>query len=725
MKNEQILKFNFDVSTFRLIGRELITDRITALVELVKNCYDANAEKVTIEFMNISKKSPNSKIIIADDGKGMSSADIKNKWMMIGTPDKRDNKNSGPPYNRICVGKKGVGRFAVDKLGSVLVLKTTRKADNTAFVLENNWGLFEKIEDEQSKQMQKTRKRHKGNENEFSVKKLFTDIENKYWEEEKTDQKHGTILEISHLHEIWTNADIARIYRELSKLISPYYKQQYTFNISIKAPDIKGYEEFKIINSFALEQAAAYNVDLIYDEKNNKQEALIFDKSKGLLKKKTIQRLSSGLLEVHLYYFDQDAKKKFRSVYEHDNIDGLRIYRDGILTTPFTENVDNPDEKKDILGIDKRRWSGFFDKISNRDLLGWIELSNDRNPCIIEATNRQGFVDNQAWKDLKGFVIEQISRIEEMLKYQKEKEKAGIIHGVVDSKNSIAMIKRILKDTSSNDKKVKNNFAQIRKELGKIQGVLNKSQSKIIETKKEKERVEELLFSLVSIQTFAGMLSHIVRTLIGKIKERVEFVYNRISEAKYQSLCKEYSMDIFNEVNSLDRSVEFLLRYSKESETLEDIDVAEIINNTVDGIYHDRIVAEKINFELICDSKIVIRYNRKAFEDILDNLISNSFKALSVIKENRNIKITITDKKDALIMHYSNNGHSILEKDKNRIFDVFYTTTAFQGGAGLGLYIVKTRLEAIKGSVAVIDSEFKPQGATFEIIIPYKRSAML
>jgi anti-sigma regulatory factor (Ser/Thr protein kinase) len=115
MKNNQTLKFNFDISTFRLIGRELITDRITALVELVKNCYDANAENVTVEFINVFQKSLDSKIIISDDGKGMSSLDIKNKWMIIGTPDKRDNRKSSPPYNRMCVGKKGIGRFAVDK----------------------------------------------------------------------------------------------------------------------------------------------------------------------------------------------------------------------------------------------------------------------------------------------------------------------------------------------------------------------------------------------------------------------------------------------------------------------------------------------------------------------------------------------------------------------------------------------------------------------------------
>jgi signal transduction histidine kinase len=640
--------------------------------------------------------------------------------MIIGTPDKRDNRKSDPPHNRICVGKKGIGRFAVDKLGSVLVLKTSRKTDENIFILENNWNLFEEIESKQSKKTNDVRK--PGEPFPF-VRKFFTDIENKYWEEVKTEQKQGTILEISHLHELWTEADIARTYRELSKLISPYYKPKYPFNISMKALEIKGYED-KRVNSFAFEQTATYQVDLSYDKKNKKQETLIFDKSISLLKKKFIPELKCGLLEMHLYYFDQDAKKKFRSIYEHSSLDGIKIYRDGVLTTPCAENVDNQDEKKDLLGIDKRRWSGFFDKISNRDMLGWIELSDFGNPDIIEATNRQGFVDNEAWKDLKIFVIDQISRIEEMMKYQKEKRKAKTDRSIVDSKDSIAMIKRLIKETSTNDKEVRNNLSQIKKELGKIQGVLTKSQSQIAETEKEKERVEELLFSLVSVQTFAGMLSHIVRTLIGKIKERVEFIHGRISNVKYQALCKEYSLDVFNEVNSLNKSVEFLLRYSKESGSLEDVDVVEVINRLINEIYYNKFLSEKIIVKFVFDSNIIIRYNRKAFEDILDNLISNSLKALSGIKGDKFIKITLTNNNNALTMRYSNNGQGILEKDKNRIFDVFYTTTAFQGGAGLGLYIVKTRLEAVNGSIAVIDNEFKPQGVTFEIIIPYKRSVI-
>jgi signal transduction histidine kinase len=717
MNNKRTVKFKFDIGTFRLIGRELITDRITALIELVKNAYDANAENVTIEFHNTNEISTESKIIISDDGKGMSSDDIKDKWMIIGTPDKRENRRSDAPYNRICTGKKGIGRFAVDKLGAVLVLKTTKKSDDFLHVLENDWRMYEKYEKEQIEQKMKTQKEKlSGKINKY----FFTDVENRLWDEKKSKFYYGTILEISSLREVWTETDIARIYRELSKLISPYYKPKYPFNITIVAPETNDFKQ-KQIESFAFNEMATYKCELSFKKPTKEQEILHFDKTSGDLKKIFAPERCCGLLEIHFYYFDQDAKKKFKSIYSNENIDGIKIYRDGILTTPFAENADQIDERKDLLGIDKRRWSGFFDRISNHDLLGWIELTDTRNPDIIEATNRQGFVDNEAWKELKALIIEQLSSIEKMLKFKKDEQKAEILRDIAESKSSFYKITSLINATDSNDQKINNNLSKIKKEVRKLQGAFKKSESQIIKAENEKKRVEELLFSLVSVQTFAGMISHIVRTLIMKIKGRVEFIYTKMPNQKYTDLFKKYSIDIFNEMNTLEKSVNFLLRYSKESDSLEDVDVIDVIKNLIDNIYNNKFIENMITCEILFESKIIIRYNRKAFEDILDNLISNTFKALYYIKGNRQLKITLEDHDDFLVIWYSNNGPCVPDADRNKIFDIFYTTTANQGGAGLGLYIVRMRLEAINGSIKVVDNEFKPTGTTFEITIPYKR----
>ena len=139
-ENEK-LKWRFDISTFRLIGRELITDRITALFELLKNSYDANSTRVDIIFENVTYKDNDenligSKITIRDNGYGMSFSDIRDKWMVIGTANKRKNPISPDPFNRRCVGEKGIGRFAVDKLGNKVEI-TTKKGYKQYFILFN------------------------------------------------------------------------------------------------------------------------------------------------------------------------------------------------------------------------------------------------------------------------------------------------------------------------------------------------------------------------------------------------------------------------------------------------------------------------------------------------------------------------------------------------------------------------------------------------------------
>ena len=141
---DENLRWRFDVNTFRLLGRELITDRVTAVFELVKNCYDANATSVTVDLVNVSsKKKEDRKIIISDNGIGMSFVDIRDKWMVVGTNSKRTKPFSDPPFNRKLVGEKGVGRFAVDKLGERLVIHTKQVDEKDWLDVTINWDEYE------------------------------------------------------------------------------------------------------------------------------------------------------------------------------------------------------------------------------------------------------------------------------------------------------------------------------------------------------------------------------------------------------------------------------------------------------------------------------------------------------------------------------------------------------------------------------------------------------
>lgn len=219
MDEKDILKWKFDISTFRLIGRELITDRITALFELVKNSYDANAQQVNVLFENVEPNKLDSQIIIEDDGIGMSFEDIRDKWMVIGTSNKRKSPYSPEPFLRKCVGEKGIGRFAVDKLGDCLTVITKQKGTASWLKVNIDWSAYSV------------------NDN-GKVNKWFTDIESPYeYIPTEETEAHGTKLIIKQIREPWDSESIKHAITQMSKLVSPFTTLTYPFAIYVSASE--------------------------------------------------------------------------------------------------------------------------------------------------------------------------------------------------------------------------------------------------------------------------------------------------------------------------------------------------------------------------------------------------------------------------------------------------------------------------------------------------------
>src|SRR5687768_10996217 len=128
-------KFTVDAHVLTLLGDELIGNPRLAVFELVKNSYDADAEKVTVT-LNLDVPKP--KIVVEDDGCGMSYDDLVNGWLRIGTAYKRSLKTPTREFLRRPLGEKGVGRLAVQKLGRKLSLLTRREGESE-LQLEMNW----------------------------------------------------------------------------------------------------------------------------------------------------------------------------------------------------------------------------------------------------------------------------------------------------------------------------------------------------------------------------------------------------------------------------------------------------------------------------------------------------------------------------------------------------------------------------------------------------------
>lgn len=706
---EQILKWRFDVNTFRLLGRDLITDRITAVYELVKNCYDANATKVDVSFTDVAQLVDSSRIVIADNGIGMSFADIRDKWMVVGTNSKRTKLYSDPPFNRKFVGEKGIGRFAVDKLGERVQIRTKEKGAKAWLCVNINWDEYEQIA-----------KSTGSSSTQFS---LFTEVENQYFYEKGKEEEHGTIITISKVSEPWSGNDVDRLNKELSKLISPFYPVNPPFDIWIQSNEISDFTN-KQVRPEPI-KFYSHHAEIAYNEAENVQESLFFNSETGLIDKKRIPIRKFGPVKMKIFYFNESAKKRYNGAYKNDEtkIDGIKIYRDGVITTPFAEYETATDKRRDILGIDKRRWSGAFDTISTREVIGVVDITKEKNPLIIDATNRQDFLANEEYGLLKEFILTQLKAFEDIKTFERSSKRSKVENELIDAGKDIKDFERELEQLATQTETIENPqithlVTTLRTRAKETHALINKSISEQKKYQKEVERKEKVLYSLVSMQEYASMMAHAVRTSIAKVKHLAEFIKENYPDPKFDKFYSMYAVSIYNEMNTLITVTDFMLSFANIDGSFEEFDVVALIKDLLKNQYEVLFSAEAISLEIDIKDNFIIETNKKAFQDIFQNLVSNSVKALKDTRDKK-IKCTSFLDTDKFVIHFSDNGYGIADEDREWIFGLFNTRTAEQGGAGMGLYIVNTILKSLKGTIEVVENEFKPTGATFMITLPF------
>ena len=131
--------------------------------------------------------------------------------------------------------------------------------------------------------------------------------------------------------------------------------------------------------------------------------------------------------------------------------------------------------------------------------------------------------------------------------------------------------------------------------MSKAQASVNKGLSDFQRLEDEKKQQENLLFSLVSLQTYAAMLSHITRTSIGRIKRQAEYISKWIFSSEKKQICQKYGKYIFKEMNNLDRAVDFMLKYAKDDQCFTEINVKEALDNIFYNIYADEFARRGIH----------------------------------------------------------------------------------------------------------------------------------
>lgn len=409
------LRFKVSSALKDLVGKDLIRNDNIAIFELVKNSYDAFATKVEITFEQ-------DRIVIADNGKGMSLDDLKNKWLFLaysakkdGTEDDEKQLSYRDKINRHYAGAKGVGRFSCDRLGAHLLLKTKNLNDKNAEQLEIDWANFEQ---DQKQEFVKINVRHE------------TPSKSPKFPENK---KTGTILEITNLRVQWTVEKIFDLRTSLEKLINPFAETQ-DFTIEIICPWAKKNDEIerlskkklspkKIVNGLirnSISQVISIKTTRIDVSLNEEYiETSVVDRDTEIYRireKNNFEKLSS--VTINLYFLNKAAKTSFslKMGVQPVQYGSIFLFRNGFRILPFG----NPGD--DSWKLDYRAQQGYNRFLGTRDLFGRVDIQTDDIEEFKEVSSRDGGL-------IESETTLQLRRLFEIAHHRLERYVTGVLWG--------------------------------------------------------------------------------------------------------------------------------------------------------------------------------------------------------------------------------------------------------------------------------------------------------
>ena len=738
------LQFTISSELKNIIGKDLITDDFIAIFELVKNSYDAKAKKVELVFENSDQTSENSRIIVIDDGIGMSRRDIEEKWLLVGYSWKQKQEEELQAIQkdyrdkigeeRIFAGAKGIGRFSCDRLGSKLRLLTREQKDEDIHVLEIDWNRFE---ENPKKNFQTV------DVNYYSIKKLNAGFEIR-------DFESGTILEISSLRSRWDRDKLLRLKRHLQRLINP--TQVITaidFQIYLKAKqflegDKKKKEDHDIVNGFVrnivFEKLGikTTQIDCKIDDEGKDIFMQLHDKGTfiySIKEENDYQPLRN--VAIKLFYLNPVAKREFT---RHMGIEPVRygsvfFYKNGIKINPYGNEGD------DWLGLDRRKTQGTRRNLGNRDLVGRIEV-NGYQPYFREVSSRDGGVIKTPQLELLKVFFEKkvLTRLEkyvvEGINWDSENKPKDPDQIKVDSFKLITKLAG--KDTGTNQKiEFNENLLDIyaKKQIEKTPQLLKNIES-VKEHIKTKEARAYIDLQTKAVRTAFRNLRIQQRDLEREIARKTLFI-TRVGEEKKEIQILDHQIGLGTAVirnhltrlkkrinagekignDELNPMIDIILLQIEMMESIASFvtrenfdnippwsqeitgDMVEYIKQYIERvyvpIYEKTLEQEKVTLKVKSppDTEFRRLFNPFKFRVVIDNLISNARKAGA-----KHIDVTIdAPDEDTLELRVRDDGTGILDEDLQRIFDFGYSKT---GGSGIGLYHVKKIMEDY-GSIKV------------------------
>lgn len=705
----------------RTIGDQLISGPEAALIELVKNSYDADATVVSIKIIPRENEDPAGlgRIIIADDGHGMTHRDLLEKWLEPATDNKAKTTNS--PTNRLMLGAKGIGRFAASRLGQKLFLESIAQSAGTEnrerSELNVDWRVFEaaKYLDE-------------------------IDIDIRSISDVQTDRSTGLRLTIDDLRDIWTKQQLSQLIRELRRLLSPINRDRSDFRIFIDltaftsvSHGFDGQElvsgwQLKAVESipsqdplevfpFQIQEIFHYRVRGLFDvhgtfigtfDNGRARSAPISIEIPG--PSLSPEEFPCGAMTIQLNIFDREGAA-VQEIFENagafgigklqarklldENI-GVGIYRNNFRIRPYGD-VDS-----DWLELETKRVQNPSLRIGLSQVWGLVEVDSESNSNLIERSSREGFEHNGAFLRLKTLISSLISYIEVLRRDYRER--AGL------SRKQIATTEVVQNSAEfrATQKAVSDLPVKFR---DRVQKALLKDKESLKTAIADLETYQQALSSRSTLGLVVSQVLHDGRRFLADIATRSEALAKGAPRVSEESKFGEhFRVTLAKNAESIHRSGADLGRLFKALDPVsgrrrgkpKDFNPSVILNRSL-SLFQDA----------IGDAAIAIQCNEQDYADVygyesdlqaaLLNIIDNAIYWLKTSQnEKRVLSFSFSKTIKYVRLSIANNGPKIDPRFIEKLFSPGFTLKS--EGSGIGLAIAQEALRSSKWDLA-FDSE--------------------
>lgn len=661
------------------LGEDLIKNENIALVELVKNSYDAQATFCEIEFFFIGDEL--SKVTITDDGIGMDLNTVENAWLVIGTDNKKKQLEH-PSTGRLPLGEKGIGRLGVHKLGRKIRVQTHKFGHNEVLI-DIDWTKLANAQSIDDFPIQIT---------EHVLSSL--------------PMPHGTKITISDLKGEWNRRKLRNVYRDLASLNSPFNERTDSFVVKVKSNTnvfeglppiadilkvamyrghciIEGNEVKDFCYQFTpwdnLSNIQGKEIKSLSDEdrylKRRKDITTSRTRNKVILEDFDLSDYKIGKIVLDFYIFEKDTsvfsfmnmERTILNNYLREN-SGVRVYRDGVRIYNYGE------KDSDWLSLDFNRLKRAGDNISNNIIIGSVGISRRDSADLKEKTNREGFIENEAYfafVDAVTYALDLITRY-------RNTDKRRLINIYKKDKR---VIEPVLSDLSSAVEIVKDKVSD-EKAREDILHYLNRVNDQYIE-------VRDILIRSANAGLNLGGVIH-------DMEKQVDALISCIENNNFESV-KNIALNLEHIISGY---TVFLKKTSIKTTNVSTIVSAVIDNNKYRfadhriKIYSNR---KKVDFEA--------KLSQTESIGALTNLIDNSIYWVSQSRQDdRKIYVYITDEIDNYITIIVCDNGCGFKIPPEQALRPFITGKPLNTGMGLGLHIAHEVMQAMKGKLLILDA---------------------